>query len=65
LFGEEASKQTTAAIDKGRDRSHETRGLAPLKTAEPNKKDRSGEYHEIVAKMANEVFRGPFAPRKS
>jgi hypothetical protein len=63
LFGEEAAKQTVEAINKGREHSHEVRRLAPLKTAEPTSLDRSGEWHEKVAREANKVGMNALVPQ--
>ena len=55
LFGEKVAKETAEAINKGREHSHEARRLAPSKTAEPNIPNRSQEWHQKVARMANEA----------
>jgi len=55
LFGVQAEKKATEAIDRGRNHSHESRRLGPPKMAEPNKKDRSGESPAVAAKLAAEA----------
>ena len=55
LFGEKATKETAAALERGRIQGGKLRVSSPLKIAESKAPDRSNEWHEIVAREAKDA----------